>query len=233
VSDEAAFLSAIAEKPEDDTVRLVYADWLQERNDPRADYLRLEVRRHRLTKRQREKEDPSRNLEKLRKHATPDWLSRIDRTTRFSVYWPPEVCQEARDREMIGTPLAKIRERPTQLLQFPKEAQVGDYFYVLAGRDGQLLLVGRLRVKTLLKVRLADWSRVTGVTGTEGTPIRLDRAVPPAVTKRISWYSGNKEQTLSLSLTGAPRLVPLARILRLTPRTASDMDAILRGETIS
>ena len=41
---EDAFLQAIREAPEDDTPRLVYADWLEERADPRAEYLRLEAR---------------------------------------------------------------------------------------------------------------------------------------------------------------------------------------------
>ena len=41
MSDETAFLNAIREKPDDDTARLAYADWLEERNDPRAEYVRL------------------------------------------------------------------------------------------------------------------------------------------------------------------------------------------------
>jgi uncharacterized protein (TIGR02996 family) len=42
VSDEAAFLAAIQAAPADATTRLVYADWLEERNDPRAEFLRLQ-----------------------------------------------------------------------------------------------------------------------------------------------------------------------------------------------
>jgi uncharacterized protein (TIGR02996 family) len=41
MTDEA-FLCAIAESPRDDTHRLVYADWLEERGDPRAEWLRLQ-----------------------------------------------------------------------------------------------------------------------------------------------------------------------------------------------
>src|SRR5262245_26046687 len=44
MSQEAAFLNAIRAHPADDTVRLVYAGWLEERNSPgdleRATYLR-------------------------------------------------------------------------------------------------------------------------------------------------------------------------------------------------
>lgn len=39
---EAAFLKAIAGCPADETTRLVYADWLQERSDPREAFVRAE-----------------------------------------------------------------------------------------------------------------------------------------------------------------------------------------------
>src|SRR5262249_51955042 len=40
---DEAFLRAIADAPDDDATRLVYADWLEEQGEsPRADYLRLE-----------------------------------------------------------------------------------------------------------------------------------------------------------------------------------------------
>lgn len=42
MSDEAAFLDALKSNPADDTARLVYADWLDEHDEPRkAEYLRL------------------------------------------------------------------------------------------------------------------------------------------------------------------------------------------------
>ena len=41
MGDEAAFLQAIAADPRDDTVRLVYADWLEERADPRFELVRV------------------------------------------------------------------------------------------------------------------------------------------------------------------------------------------------
>jgi uncharacterized protein (TIGR02996 family) len=42
--EERGFIRAITERPADDTNRLVYADWLEERSDPRADFLRAECR---------------------------------------------------------------------------------------------------------------------------------------------------------------------------------------------
>ncbi len=41
MGDEAAFLRAIAADPQGDTVRLVYADWLEERGDPRFELVRV------------------------------------------------------------------------------------------------------------------------------------------------------------------------------------------------
>jgi uncharacterized protein (TIGR02996 family) len=38
---EAGFLKSIAASPSDNTIRLMYADWLEERGDLRADYLRV------------------------------------------------------------------------------------------------------------------------------------------------------------------------------------------------
>jgi uncharacterized protein (TIGR02996 family) len=44
MSDEAAFLKAIADKPAERSTRLVYADWLDEHGRPReAEFLRLQV----------------------------------------------------------------------------------------------------------------------------------------------------------------------------------------------
>src|SRR5437016_2339467 len=39
--DEQAFLQAMQEKPEDTPLRLVFADWLEERSDPRGELIRL------------------------------------------------------------------------------------------------------------------------------------------------------------------------------------------------
>ena len=37
------FLAQIAANPDDDALRLVYADWLEERGDPRCELIRLEA----------------------------------------------------------------------------------------------------------------------------------------------------------------------------------------------
>jgi uncharacterized protein (TIGR02996 family) len=44
MTHDDAFLRAIREDPEDDTPRLVYADWLEERGDPRGEFIRVQCR---------------------------------------------------------------------------------------------------------------------------------------------------------------------------------------------
>lgn len=60
-----SFFRAIKENPDDDTPRLIFADWLQERGDAaaaaRGEYLRLSVLRHRLSP-----DDPNYSLLKRR-----------------------------------------------------------------------------------------------------------------------------------------------------------------------
>jgi uncharacterized protein (TIGR02996 family) len=43
MSTERAFEQAILASPEDDALRLIYADWLEEQGDPRGEYLRVET----------------------------------------------------------------------------------------------------------------------------------------------------------------------------------------------
>jgi uncharacterized protein (TIGR02996 family) len=42
-TQDGEFLRAIAVTPNDDALRLRYADWLHQRGDPRAEYLQLEI----------------------------------------------------------------------------------------------------------------------------------------------------------------------------------------------
>jgi uncharacterized protein (TIGR02996 family) len=46
MTDDSTFLRALLTSPNDNDLRLIYADWLEERGDPRAPFLRLEVALH-------------------------------------------------------------------------------------------------------------------------------------------------------------------------------------------
>src|SRR5207249_956021 len=72
-----AFLLDILEHPDDDTPRLVYADWLMERGEPRGEFIRIQVERARL-----ERDDPrweplwKRECELLAEYKL-DWIAAV------------------------------------------------------------------------------------------------------------------------------------------------------------
>src|SRR4051812_25999781 len=74
MTEERDFLDAIADAPDDDDLRLIFADWLDERDDARGEYIRVQLDLARLPE-----DDPSRpglerrEKELLAKHL-PRWL---------------------------------------------------------------------------------------------------------------------------------------------------------------
>jgi uncharacterized protein (TIGR02996 family) len=79
MNDDSAFIRAIVARPDDDTVRLVYADWLEERGDPRGEFLRLEAALAR-SRDARQISAGQTRLQALRKEIAPDWLAQMSRS---------------------------------------------------------------------------------------------------------------------------------------------------------
>src|SRR5262245_37070957 len=77
--DDKAFLRAILANPAELTAWLVYADWLDEHDDPRAEFIRLEVRRTQLRKTNPEWSIVESRLQELRTTLDPAWVSIFDR----------------------------------------------------------------------------------------------------------------------------------------------------------
>jgi uncharacterized protein (TIGR02996 family) len=88
VVEEDRFLQAILADPEDAGIRMVYADWLEERGDPRGEYLRLESALSALPPDDERRGGLETRLQDLRASIDPDWLvilsrSKIDFCDRF------------------------------------------------------------------------------------------------------------------------------------------------------
>ncbi|QJW98168.1 TIGR02996 domain-containing protein [Frigoriglobus tundricola] len=78
-AEDRSFIRAILSHPAELTAWLVYADWLDKRDDPRAEFIRLEFRRGQLRT-----TDPAwglveSRLRELRGSLDPDWVSIFDR----------------------------------------------------------------------------------------------------------------------------------------------------------
>ncbi|VTS03894.1 Pyruvate/2-oxoglutarate dehydrogenase complex, dihydrolipoamide acyltransferase component OS=Thermus oshimai JL-2 GN=Theos_2160 PE=3 SV=1: Biotin_lipoyl [Gemmata massiliana] len=77
--DEAAFLEAIRDNPTDETTRLVYADWLADRDDSRAAFVRFSADFLRY----------ARELKNRHSALPTEWLDVIDPYRRFFVLRVP------------------------------------------------------------------------------------------------------------------------------------------------
>jgi uncharacterized protein (TIGR02996 family) len=86
--EDKTFLRAIMSNPVELTAWLVYADWLDEHDDPRAEFIRLEVRHGQLNNTELEWYSVEERLQELRAALDPDWIAIFDRPKI-------EVCESA------------------------------------------------------------------------------------------------------------------------------------------
>lgn len=76
-ANEADLLAAVLAAPQDQQARLVYADWLEERGDPRADYLRLELELQSLPKMDTQYRKTQKQLRKLMQDVDRKWRLQV------------------------------------------------------------------------------------------------------------------------------------------------------------
>lgn len=81
MTDHLPFLGAIATHPDDDTFRLVFADWLEERGDWRAEFLRLDCTLRALSADQPCPEALQTRWSELHARLSPAWRTVLGRTT--------------------------------------------------------------------------------------------------------------------------------------------------------
>jgi uncharacterized protein (TIGR02996 family) len=129
MNEEQALLDEIARNPRDDTPRLVYADWLEERGDPRAQYLRDEAELAALKPRSRQAVAATRRLMAARGKVDPAWLARLEQPgvmraapVPFTANWVGTDLGES--RPVDGTyGIARYRTLPP----LPVERFTGDF----------------------------------------------------------------------------------------------------------
>src|SRR5262249_38868583 len=102
---EDPFLAAIRANPDDNAVRLVYADWLQERGDPRGEFLRLDTMLTGLSPNHESYGADRFRLEQLRSTLDPHWLAVLDRSDRYTMLWPEDYCRYVASTGGVGQAL--------------------------------------------------------------------------------------------------------------------------------
>jgi uncharacterized protein (TIGR02996 family) len=126
MGEDESFLAAISAARDDDTLRLIYADWLEERGDVRSEYLRLLSALAALPQRQTKKRKPLQaRFQQLRATIDPDWQWSVARRKSLDETWRYLEAQgEEMPRDPDGRPFV-----PPQMPSFDDEAPLGlSYF---------------------------------------------------------------------------------------------------------
>jgi|GEM_PF-2514677 len=79
MNEDEAFIRAIREQPDDETARLVYADWLDDRGDPRGPYLRAEAEWVVLQPADEQYRPLFRHISQLAAKLNPAWFATVSR----------------------------------------------------------------------------------------------------------------------------------------------------------
>ncbi|MEK6238655.1 MAG: TIGR02996 domain-containing protein [Planctomycetales bacterium] len=103
---EDRFLREIGEDPQDDSARLVYADWLEERGSRKADYLRLELQLRRARER----------LDALEQELDPEWTRQVGGPCKLVARPFPAEARHPLTAQVLATGLGIASEEITRLL---------------------------------------------------------------------------------------------------------------------
>jgi uncharacterized protein (TIGR02996 family) len=81
MDNDRGFIEAIQAKPNIDSLRLIYSDWLDERGDPRAEFLRLVVALNSVPAGDPRQAEMLRRKQELRPLIDPGWVVLVHRPT--------------------------------------------------------------------------------------------------------------------------------------------------------
>jgi uncharacterized protein (TIGR02996 family) len=157
-----SFLAAIAAHPDDDAYRLIFADWLDENDDWRAEFVRLDCALRALPADQAKPIDLQSRWVELRSRLSPSWQtilgrSRIENCESRFIFQCPErwdrlaptkvagvrFCEACRDRVYYCRSIKEAKEHATQghcvavdegLVRSP-----GDVTQIASAGEGELL----------------------------------------------------------------------------------------------
>jgi len=113
VTTEAALLAAIAANLDDDAPRLVYADWLAERGDPRGELMQLQVSLSTMLEEDERRKPTEKRVKEILEENGAKWLGRLVELRRHGIEYGFE-------RGVIGTvsgPGAVLAKHAAKILE--------------------------------------------------------------------------------------------------------------------
>ncbi|HEY1065141.1 MAG TPA: TIGR02996 domain-containing protein [Pirellulales bacterium] len=245
---EQSFIRAIHADVRSLAPRWIYADWLEEQGDPRAEYLRLQCRLADPRERHSpdEREALSDRLREAEAEISLDWLAMIDAADKYTLMWPPGSVDhlgfvlDAKSglrvlRWAAGEPTRERRRRPRKLHE-------GDYVYPLYLNRGSVYVVARMRISAVLEFDSFDATAdapepsetfaVRGnhdlLSGDRGTESRMVHA-PVELLEKLRFASSSGEHGLTLIEGRSARRSELNDVHRLTQSSAFAIDCLLAG----
>jgi uncharacterized protein (TIGR02996 family) len=108
-SEEATLLRTVIAAPQDEVARLVYQDWLDERGDPRAEFLRLEGRLCPLERYSTEANELQMQLNEASDGISWDWIALVSRVAVESCGGSFGYLCGKRWEDLRATPLPNVR----------------------------------------------------------------------------------------------------------------------------
>ena len=134
MSAEAGLLRAILDDPDDDTPRLVYADWLDEHGDEaRAEFIRLQVELAKLEADDERRPEIKEKVERLRQEHGSKWFREVPAWVRSAAVFRRGFVAEvsATAAELLRDGEALFRESPVEALHLLGGARQEDLAVLL------------------------------------------------------------------------------------------------------
>lgn len=86
MSEDQSFLDEICAHPDDDTPRLIYADWLEDQGDPRGEFIRVQCELETLKKTQKRHKELKKRQDTLLRQHEGDWTGNFPFALRQCVF---------------------------------------------------------------------------------------------------------------------------------------------------
>jgi uncharacterized protein (TIGR02996 family) len=243
---DSGFLNAIQADPANEAIRLIYADWLEERGDQRAEYLRLEARLAEPGLACTVYEEVHDRLIQLRASLAPRWLAQMDQPRSFVMLWPRWYCDTLVTQRQVGQPLRLIGSRNGDDQLRRCGIWPGVNVYTVSIHMRRLYVHGRMRVQELmwpdeyLRLHPDDGHLLAPRThdravicGTSGTPLRFDATVPANMLRRFRVRLSKSERPLKhIRHDEVTHGVELTGITPIAKRTGLDLDFLLSAQSL-
>jgi uncharacterized protein (TIGR02996 family) len=157
VNEEEAFLQTIAENADDDLPRLIFADWLEERGDPRGEFIRVQCALARMPPDDPDRpqvEERERGLLGQYEHVWTDWLARLVDHWEFRRGFVERVVMLPRSFVAHGKEL--LRAAPVRHIHFFRRNQMHITEIMVLARSPFLTRLETIRLNTDRGIRDED-----------------------------------------------------------------------------